>query len=95
MAHFGGEICRTSSCCTNIKIIKQPQDLSNNQSFLRQHCCLTICMELVELTNSETAAATPSGVGAKSLMTRNWKLLALFGELAPHIYDAVSDLMHN
>ena len=33
----------------------------------RQHCRLTICIELVELTNSETAAATPSGAGAKSL----------------------------
>ena len=34
---------------------------------LRQHCPLTICNELVELTNSETAAATPLGGGAKSL----------------------------
>ena len=34
---------------------------------VRQHCRLTICIELVELTNSETAAATPSGAGAKSL----------------------------
>ena len=25
----------------------------------RQHCRLTICIELVELTNSETAATTP------------------------------------
>ena len=33
----------------------------------RQHCRLTICNELVELTNSETAAATPLGGGAKSL----------------------------
>ena len=33
----------------------------------RQHCRLTICIELVELTNSETAATTPSGGGAKSL----------------------------
>ena len=33
----------------------------------RQHCRLTICSELVELTNSETAAATPPGEGAKSL----------------------------
>ena len=33
----------------------------------RQHCRLTICIELVELTNSETAAATPLGGGAKSL----------------------------
>ena len=33
----------------------------------RQHCRLTICIELVELTNSETAAATPSGGGARSL----------------------------
>ena len=34
---------------------------------VRQHCRLTICIELVELTNSETAATTPSGGGAKSL----------------------------
>ena len=33
----------------------------------RQHCRLTICIELVELTNSETAAMTPSGGGARSL----------------------------
>ena len=33
----------------------------------RQHCRLTICIELVELTNSETAATTPSGGGARSL----------------------------
>ena len=32
----------------------------------RQHCRLTIFRELVELTNSETAAATPSGRGARS-----------------------------
>ena len=30
---------------------------------IRQHCRLTICIELVELTNSETAATTPSGGG--------------------------------
>ena len=67
MAHFGGEICKTSLCCTNIKVIKQPQDISYDQSFFKQHCCLTICMELVKLTNSETAAATLSGGGARSL----------------------------
>ena len=33
----------------------------------RQHCHLTIRMELVELTNSEAAAANPSGGGARSL----------------------------
>ena len=33
----------------------------------RQHCRLTIRIELVELTNSETAATTPSGGGARSL----------------------------
>ena len=33
----------------------------------RQHCRLTICIELVELTNSETAAATPPRESAKSL----------------------------
>ena len=45
---------------------------SLQKSFLRlavtrQHCRLTICIELVELTNSETAAATPPGEGAKTL----------------------------
>ena len=34
------------------------------QTFNRQHCRLTICIELVELTNSETAATTPQGGGA-------------------------------
>ena len=34
VAHFGGEIYKTSSCCTNIKISKQPKDSSNDQSFL-------------------------------------------------------------
>ena len=38
---------------------------------IRQHCRLTICIELVELTNSETAAATPQGEGAKSLRSPN------------------------
>ena len=37
----------------------------------RQHCRLTICIELVELTNSETAAATPSGGGARSLRSHS------------------------
>ena len=70
VAHFGGELYKTSSCCTNIKIIKQPQDLSNDKSFLRQHCRLTICMELVELTNSETAATTPLGGGARKVLAK-------------------------
>ena len=33
----------------------------------RQHCRLTICIELVELTNSETATTTPLGGDARSL----------------------------
>ena len=37
----------------------------------RQHCRLTICIELVELTNSETAAATSSGGGARSLRSHS------------------------
>ena len=37
----------------------------------RQHCHHTICIELVELTNSETAAATPSGGGARSLRSHS------------------------
>ena len=37
----------------------------------RQHCRLTICIELVELANSETAAATPSGGGARSLRSHS------------------------
>ena len=37
----------------------------------RLHCRLTICIELVELTNSETAAATPSGGGARSLRSHS------------------------
>ena len=40
---------------------------AETQGFHRQHCRLYICIELVELTNSETAAATPPGEGAKSL----------------------------
>ena len=40
---------------------------AETQGFHRQHCRLTICIELVELTNSDTAAATPRGEGAKPL----------------------------
>ena len=48
----------------------------------RQHCRLNICMELVELTNSETAAATPPRGGCKIFeepqLTRKWRLLTFF-----------------
>ena len=39
----------------------------NKKKRTRQHCCLTVWKWLVELANSETAAATPSGAAAKSL----------------------------
>ena len=60
----------------------------------RQHCHLTICIELVELKNSETAAATPSGGGARSLRShsllekRKWR--TYFGELAL-LYICISE----
>ena len=36
----------------------------------RQHCRLTICMELVKLTNNETAATTPLGGGARKVLAK-------------------------
>ena len=44
----------------------------------RQHCRLTICIELVELTNSETAAK----IFEEPQLSRNWKCLTFLGELA-------------
>ena len=42
----------------------------------RQQCRLTICIELVELTNSETAATTPQGGGAiGSGIGSGWRFL--------------------
>ena len=42
-------------------------EIRKSKVFHRQHCRLTICIELVELTNRETAAMTPSGGEARSL----------------------------
>ena len=42
---------------------------AETQGFHRQHCRLTISIELVELTNSETAATNSSGGVARSMRT--------------------------
>ena len=49
---LGGHRTRTRKTITDTKMIKELHSI-------RQQCRLTICMELAELTNSETAAATP------------------------------------
>ena len=51
-----------------VKCEDDDEDIDDNHNAVyRQHCRLTICIEFVELTNSETAATIPSGGGARSL----------------------------
>ena len=61
----------------------------------RQHCRLTICIELIELTNSETAGNPPRRgckIFEESQLTRKWTLLTCLGKLAPlYIYNSEWD----